>query len=827
MPFLKETNSNNSGRIFELNPGRNFIGRDYRKCSVVLEHYAVSREHAIIDVKPDASYVEDNYSRNRVLLNNQLLDPGPAGRTMLHPYDQLTIGTFTLIYEDDAHDSDVPVIQHETLTGKSVYSTVDVCRDSPDEMPTPVDERIAKLTSVLTIIDHLSSAGPESIDIVMPRVIDTLSKSFPITQNAYIQLVEPSTGDFRTVASLRSVNLPGGIQISRSVRDYIMEQRRAILAGNLAQDSRFKRMHSIEQLQVSSMMSAPFIDSSNRVIGFIQLEVVQGPHVYTQDDLDILEGVARHVSMVIANTRYREYAVRTQQAELERRFRRLVEGSVQGVLIHHHFQPLFVNERWAEIHGYTVAEIEKMPSVHSLIAPEFQESTFDYALAHLQNRTAPKRYERQAVRRDGSKFWVEESSMLVEWNKRAAVQSIILDLSDRKLAEAILQRSQDELEQQVPLRSQAGVPSEALYRSLVDNLQAAVSRKNAQGSYTFVNPTFCEWFQKPASELIGLTDSQLLPPEMADKLQQQDRLVWDSQQSSDSIDTLLLPSRQTLIVQSRRTPFCDKSGKPIGIQTTQWDITALKKAEEACLRYARELERSNRDLEDFAYSVSHDLQSPLRTVTTDCERVLQNWQSTWDPGGAEDLARAVGGLKRMKQLIDDLLAYALVNSGALQAEPVAVDQIVADTLDNLHAAIQDAQAKITVESLPTVVCDRTQLGQVFQNLISNAIQYRSAPIPTISISARPVAEGWQFTVADNGIGIDPRQHERIFAIFQRLHSDDVIPGTGIGLALCKRVVERHGGRIWVESQLGAGSAFHFTLPTPSLPVTTEAHRSES
>ena len=817
MPFLKETKTAHSGRIYKLNPGKNCIGRDRSKCSVVLEHYAVSREHAIIDVKRDGSYIEDNYSRNRVLLNDRLLDPGPPGRTMLRPRDQLTIGTFTLIYEDDVQDSDIPVIQPETLDGKSVFSTIDVCEDSPDELPTPIDERIAKLTSLVMIIDHLSSAGPESIDIVMPRVIDTLSKSFPITQNAYIQLIEPSTGDFRTVASLRSSHLPGGIQISRSVRDYIVKQRRAVLAGNLSQDTRFKRTHSIEQLQVSSMMSAPFVDSANRVMGFIQLEVVQGPKAYTPDDLDILEGVARHISMVIANARYREYAVRTQQAELERRFRRFVEGSLQGVLIHHQFQPLFVNERWAAMHGYTVAEIEKMPSVHRLIAPEFQEQADEYALAHLQNRPAPKRYERQAVRCDGSTFWVEEFSMLVEWNKRAAVQSVIIDLSDRKQAEAILQRSKDELEQQVQLRSQALVQSEALYRSLVDNLQAAVSRKDSQGCYTFVNPPFCEWFQKTASELIGLTDSQLFSPEVADKLQQHDRLVLDSQQSVNSMDTLVFPSQQTLIVQSRRTPLCDESGKPIGIQTIQWDITALKTAEEACLHYAAELERSNRDLEDFAYSVAHDLQSPLRTVTAYCDRVREKWQPAWDPGVAEDVALAVGGLKRMKHLIDDLLAYSLVNSGTLQLQPVAVDQIVADTLDNLHSAIQDAQAQITVESLPTVVCDRTQLGQVFQNLISNAIQYRSAQVPIISLSARPVAEGWQFSVVDNGMGIDPRQHERIFEIFQRLHSDDVIPGTGIGLALCKRIVERHGGRIWVDSQLGRGSTFHFTLPTPPCP----------
>lgn len=815
MPFLKETKSPQSGRIFTLRPGQNLIGRDPKSCVVVLEHYAVSRKHAVIEVLPNGTYIEDLSSRNGVLVNNSRMEPGRWGRTRLIPQDRIKVGIFDLIFEEDPYDSEIVAIQPETQNDESIHSTVDVIRDSSEEILTPGDEWTAKLQAVLKIIDHLSAAGLDSIDIIMPRVIDTLSKSFPITQNAYIQLIEPASGEFRTVASLRRDNLPGGIRISRSVRDYVVNQRQGVLAGNLIKDQRFKASASLEQLQINSMMSVPLVDSSRQVMGLIQLEVVHGSQAFTHDDLEVLAGVARHISMVIENVRLHEQAMRSQRADYERRFRQLVEGSIHGVLIHRHFQPLYVNERWAAMHGYTIAEIEKLPSLLNLVASEFRDQTHEYALAHLQSRPAPQRYERQGVRRDGSTFWLEEFTMLVEWNNRAAIQSVIIDLSDRKKAEQVLRQSKEELEQQVQLRAQELAQSEALYRSLVNNLQAAVSRKNTQGVYTFVNQPFCDLFQKKSSELVGTTDAQLFPADIADKLHQDDRLVLDSLQSVDSIDTLTFPSNQTLVIQTRRSPLVDDTGSVSGIQIIQWDLTALKRTEEACQRYAHELERSNRDLEEFAYSVAHDLQSPLRTVTAYCQRVEEKSDAARDPETAEDIKRAVEGLKRMKHLVDDLLTYALVNSGIMQPETVPVTEILAEVQENLQSTITDVGAQITATPLPAIACDRTQLSEVFQNLIANALQYRSPATPVIRISAQPVEQGWQFSVADNGIGIEPRHHARIFQIFQRLHSDDVIPGSGIGLALCKKIVERHGGRIWVESQLGAGSTFHFVIPTLS------------
>jgi light-regulated signal transduction histidine kinase (bacteriophytochrome) len=176
------------------------------------------------------------------------------------------------------------------------------------------------------------------------------------------------------------------------------------------------------------------------------------------------------------------------------------------------------------------------------------------------------------------------------------------------------------------------------------------------------------------------------------------------------------------------------------------------------------------------------------------------------------MAYIVDGAARMKQLIEDLLAYSRVGTRSREFHPVAVDAALRRALGNLRAAVEEASASISYEGLPTLEADEVQLTQLFQNLIGNALKFRSASVPRIDVSASETDREWEFAVKDNGLGIEPAYFERIFMVFQRLHSKGEYPGTGIGLAICKKVVERHGGRIWVESQLGAGSCFRFTLP---------------
>ncbi len=227
---------------------------------------------------------------------------------------------------------------------------------------------------------------------------------------------------------------------------------------------------------------------------------------------------------------------------------------------------------------------------------------------------------------------------------------------------------------------------------------------------------------------------------------------------------------------------------------------------------AEELARSNADLQHFAYIASHDLQEPLRMVSSYMQLISRRYKGKLDADADEFIGFAVDGATRMQALINALLSYSRVGTQGKALEPTNCEKVLDDTLVTLQNAIEGSGAQISRGALPTVMADATQLGQLFQNLIANAIKFRNHRAPAVRISAESKGAEWVFTVADNGIGFDPEHADRVFVMFQRLHGREEYPGTGIGLAICKKIVERHGGKIWVDSKPGEGTSFHFTLP---------------
>ena len=251
-----------------------------------------------------------------------------------------------------------------------------------------------------------------------------------------------------------------------------------------------------------------------------------------------------------------------------------------------------------------------------------------------------------------------------------------------------------------------------------------------------------------------------------------------------------------------------------------------KRAEEALARHADELAhangelaRSNRELEQFAYVASHDLQEPLRMVASYTQLLRRRYQGKLDQDADEFITFAVDGVNRMKQLISDLLDFSRAGTRGVEPVPTLVSTALERSLLNLQASLRESGARVSHDPLPEVLADEGQLVQLFQNLIGNAFKFRQPDQPPrIHVSAKPLGDGWELSVKDNGIGIAPEYFERIFVLFQRLHTRNEYPGTGIGLALCKKIVERHGGRIRVESRQGEGSTFFFTLKAPLAPV---------
>jgi len=242
-----------------------------------------------------------------------------------------------------------------------------------------------------------------------------------------------------------------------------------------------------------------------------------------------------------------------------------------------------------------------------------------------------------------------------------------------------------------------------------------------------------------------------------------------------------------------------------------------KKLREDHRKALEELARSNRDLEQFAYVASHDLQEPLRMVATYTQLLAERYRGKLDSDADKYIGYAVDGALRMQKLVQDLLAFSRLGRHGLALEKTEINAVLEAALKNLETAIREGGAVIEQAALPQVMADRSQLLQLLQNLIGNAIKFRGSEPPRIRVSAERSGKEWVFSVADNGIGIAAEQRENVFVIFRRLHTHAEYPGSGIGLSICKKIVEQHGGRIWVEPNAGRGSIFRFTLPLKLTP----------
>jgi PAS domain S-box-containing protein len=474
----------------------------------------------------------------------------------------------------------------------------------------------------------------------------------------------------------------------------------------------------------------------------------------------------------------------------EARFHNIVTISTDGIVIVDNVgKILFVNPAAKSLFGRKAEELLGEPFGFPIVAGE--TTVLDMA------------------NREGKRIIAEMRVVAAEWEQKPAYLATLHDITERREIEKGLEKARKELAATKISEDAAREYSE----SIINTVREPLIAMDQDLRVVSASRSFYEVFKVTPKETVGqliydLGNKQWNIPKLRELLETilPEKATFDNYEVEHEFSTIgsrimLLNARQIKRVW----------GKERIILLAIEDITERKKLEQKINQYSKELERSNVELSNFGSIVAHDLGAPLRAVSGFAGLLQKRYKEKLDAEADEYISHIVEGTGRMQHLIKDLLEYARVGTSSKPLVQVDVNIIIEKALANLMFEITESRAVITADTLPTVSADDTRLIQLFQNLVGNALKYRTNT-PHIYISAERKDGEWLFRISDNGIGIEPRQFERIFQIFQRLHTREEYSGTGIGLAICKKIVERLGGRIWVESKPGEGSTFFFTLP---------------
>ena len=391
---------------------------------------------------------------------------------------------------------------------------------------------------------------------------------------------------------------------------------------------------------------------------------------------------------------------------------------------------------------------------------------------------------------------------------------LVIDAGERHLAVFIVRNITERKQAEQTVRE-----NEARLRAIFEASNTGFFFRDRAGLIIYANDAYAHLFGYTRDEIVGLDPSTLLSPASAQAERTFLEEIQHGQRDGFRLEKQgVTKNGEKVWIDLSVAVVRDERGSPLYQVGVAIDITTRRLSEDRLHTTLAELERSNRDLEQFAYIASHDLQEPLRLVASYVQLLSQRYRQKLDAEADEFIAYAVDGAQRMQKLIQDLLAYSRVGR-ELAFAPVDCAQLVSQVCDTLRLTIQDSRATIETSTLPTVEGDATMLAQLFQNLLANALKFHGEAPPHVRIDALhlPEQHQWQLAVRDNGIGITPDAFDRIFVIFQRLHTRRKYAGSGIGLSICKKIVEIHGGRIWVESTPDQGSAFLFTLPESPAP----------
>ncbi len=672
--------------------------------------------------------------------------------------------------------------------------------------------KIGRIVSSTLKIDEVYDLFAEEVSKLIPldRIsISLLKAEAGMLENAYVSGVE--------VADRKPGN---SYPLADSIGEEILRTRKSLLVQTEDPNEVVRyspRLLTTFQAGLRSMLSVPLI-SKDQAIGILHIRSFR-TNAYTENEVKLAERVGYQIGGAIAIARLYSELNETKETlqKKEREFRELYDHAPLG---YHEYDRegkiTRVNKTDLEMLGYTAEEMIGQPMWKFNVEGE---SAKEQILAKLAGRLPPgNNLVRIYRRKDGSTFpvLIEDRLLKDEKGQIIGIRCTIQDITERKRAEEALRKSEEKL------------------RELYDNAPVGYHEYDTEGRITNVNQTDLDMLGYTREEMIGQRMWKFNVDEEMVRQQIMAKLAGEMPPGRSLVRTYRRKDGTTFPVLIEDRLLRDEKGRITGIRSTIQDITERKRAEEALQqsekelkeqaqelekeliqrrRVEEELARSNKELGQFAYVASHDLQEPLRMVTSYVQLLARRYRGKLDGDADEFIGFAVNGAARMQQLINDLLTYSRVGTRGKEFEPTNCEVILQQSLKNLQIAIEEKQAIVSHDPLPTVMADNVQLGQLFQNLIGNAIKFQGTEPPHVHMSASRNGNGWVFSVRDNGIGIAPEYAERIFVIFQRLHTREKYPGTGIGLAVCKKIVERHGGRIWVESEPGKGATFYFTMPT--------------
>lgn len=534
-------------------------------------------------------------------------------------------------------------------------------------------------------------------------------------------------------------------------------------------------------------------------------------HRIELEDADEFSGLAEAFNAMSEKLRlsYRrqrsEIAEREQAEEAmrrsEERFRKVFEEGPLGMqLIGLDYRFSKVNSTFSRLVGYTEEELQAL-TPFDITHPDDIGKDKELASGLLEERLPHFSIEKRYIRKDGRPVWVSltASIMLSDDGKPLSFLGMVEDITDRKRAEEALRTSEERLRKSEEI---AGLGSWEL--DVAENI------------LTWSDEVYRIFGLQPRE--FGATYEAFLEAVHPDDREAVDKAYSGSlEEGRDSYEiehrVVRKSTGEIRYVHEKCEHYRDETGRIVRSVGMVHDITERKLAEQERERLLQEVQRSNKELEQFAYVASHDLQEPLRTVENYLQLLERKYKGRLDDKADKYIHFAVDAVQRMWKLIEGLLAYSRISRKGEEFKPVDLNDVFSTALSNLSVSIRESHAEISKDELPVVPGDATQLVQLFQNLLGNAIKYRKPDRgPRVRVSVKKAGIEHLFSVQDNGIGIDPKDHDKVFQIFRRLHSRTEYPGTGIGLALCKRVVERHHGHIWVESVPGEGSTFFFTLP---------------